>query len=84
MWHPIISALDQIIRFAEAGRRVVSEDDTPAGIIPGKWRNTVIDETGRVNVVSFELCVLTQLRERIRAKEIWIEGSAPAQCRIGR
>ena len=39
------------------------------------WRNTVIDENGRVNVVSFELCVLTQLRERIRAKEIWIEGA---------
>ncbi|WP_296940847.1 Tn3 family transposase [uncultured Marivita sp.] len=75
MWHPILSALDQIIRFAEAARRVVSEDDTPAGIIPGKWRNTVIDENGRVNVVSFELCVLTQLRERIRAKEIWIEGA---------
>lgn len=75
MWHPILSALDQIIRFAEAGRRVVSEDDTPAGIFPGKWRNTVIEENGRVNVVSFELCVLTQLRERIRAKEIWIEGA---------
>ncbi len=75
MWHPILTALVLIVRFAEAGRRVVSENDIPAGIIPGKWRSAVIDENGRVNVVSFELCVLTQLRERIRAKEIWIEGA---------
>lgn len=75
MWHPILTALDQIVRFAEAGRRVVSESNIPAGIIPRKWRSAVIDENGRVNVVSFELCVLTQLRERIRAKEIWIEGA---------
>jgi TnpA family transposase len=75
MWHPILSALDLIVRFSEAGRRVVSEEDIPVGIIPGKWRSAVIDEGGRVNVISFELCVLTQLRERIRAKEIWIEGA---------
>ena len=75
MWHPILTALSLIVRFTEAGRRVVSECDIPSGIIPGKWRSAVIDENGRVNVVSFELCVLTQLRERIRAKEIWIEGA---------
>ncbi len=75
MWHPVLTALDLIVRFAEAGRRVVLECDIPSGIIPGKWRNSVIDRHGRVNVVSFELCVLTQLRERIRAKEIWIEGA---------
>lgn len=75
MWHPILTALDQIVRFAASGRRVVTEDDIPSGIIPGKWRQAVIDEQGRVNVVSFELCVLTQLRDRVRAKEIWIEGA---------
>ncbi len=73
MWHPILTALDPIVRFAEADCRVVDEDYIPCGIIPGTWRSAVIDENGRVSVVSFELCVLTQLRERIRAKEIWIE-----------
>ena len=76
MWHPILTALSLIVRFAEAGRRMVSECDIPSGSIPGKWRSAVIDENGRVTVVSFELCVLTQLRERICAKEIWIEGAA--------
>ncbi|WP_156121899.1 Tn3 family transposase [Halocynthiibacter namhaensis] len=75
MWHPILTALDLIVRFAKSGRRFVAEGDIPAGLIPKKWRSAVIDEAGRVNVVSFELCILTQLRERIRAKEIWIDGA---------
>ena len=29
----------------------------------------------RLNVISFELCVLAQLRERVRAKEIWVDGA---------
>ena len=35
----------------------------------------VIDASGRLNVISFELCVLAQLRERVRAKEIWVDGA---------
>jgi len=75
MWHPILTALDLIARFAASGRRVVAEDEIPGALVPAKWRKAVIDDAGRVNVVSLELCVLTQLRERIRAKEIWIEGA---------
>lgn len=75
MWHPILTALDLIIRFAQGGRRVVTEQDIPPGVLSEKWRSAVIDAYGRVNVVSFELCVLTQLRERIRAKEIWMVGA---------
>ena len=75
MWHPILTTLGLIDQFAASGRRVVAEDEIPAAIIPAKWRKAVIDEAGRVNVVSLELCVLTQLREHVRAKEIWIEGA---------
>jgi len=28
-----------------------------------------------VNRISYELCVLTQLRDRIRSKEIWVVGA---------
>lgn len=75
MWHPILTALEVIARLMATGRRVVAEDDVPVCAIPAKWRKTVIDEAGRVNVVSLELCVLTQLRERVRAKEIWVAGA---------
>lgn len=30
---------------------------------------------GCLNVIFYEICLLTQLRERIRAKEIWIAGA---------
>src|SRR3546814_7189823 len=36
---------------------------------------SVIDEEGRVNRISYELCVLAQLRDRIRSKEIWVVGA---------
>src|SRR3546814_4908339 len=44
-------------------------------VIPARWRSSVIDEEGRVNRISYELCVLAQLRDRIRSKEIWVVGA---------
>nr|WP_282569084.1 Tn3 family transposase [Aliiroseovarius sp. S2029] len=75
VWRPILDALALIVRLNEEGRRFVPAALAPDGSIPRKWRETVIDGRGRLNVISYELCVLTQLRERIRAKEIWIEGA---------
>ncbi|ERP98378.1 transposase [Labrenzia sp. C1B10] len=74
-WRPILDALSLVSRLNEDGRRFAPVAFAPEGSIPAKWRKTVIDERGRLNVISYELCVLTQLRERIRAKEIWIAGS---------
>src|SRR3546814_11335059 len=44
-------------------------------VIPAGWRSSVIDDDGRVNRISYDLCVLTQLRDRIRSKEIWVVGA---------
>ena len=74
-WQPILAALQLIIRWNKEGRRLVPADLAPTGTIPGKWRETVIDERDRLNVISYEVCLLTQVRERIRAKEIWIVGA---------
>ena len=75
VWRPILDALSLIVRLNEEGRRFVPTTLAPEGSIPRKWRGTVMDNGGRLNVISYELCILTQLRERIRAKEIWIEGA---------
>ena len=75
VWRPILDALALIVRLNEEGRRYAPAARAPDGSIPRKWRETVIDRRGRLNVISYELCVLTQLRERIRAKEIWVEGA---------
>jgi hypothetical protein len=44
-------------------------------VIPTRWRSSVIDDDGRVNRISYELCVLTLLRDRLRSKEIWVGGA---------
>ena len=74
-WSPILDALDLILRLVRQGRRFIPAADAPAGSIPKKWRSTVVDEDGRINLISYELCILTQLRECIRSKEIWIMGA---------
>lgn len=74
-WRPLMEALRLIIHLNREGRRFVPASAAPTGSIPAKWRDTVIDDKNRLNAISYELCVLTQLRERIRAKEIWIDGA---------
>ena len=75
IWRPVLEAMALIARLEAEGRRVVSASLAPAGSLPQKWRNTVIDAKGRLNVISYELCVLTQLRDCIRAREIWVAGA---------
>src|SRR3546814_4389005 len=60
----------------DGGCRFVPLQDVPIEeVIPARWRSSVIDDDGRVNRISYELCVLTQLRDRIRSKEIWVVGA---------
>ena len=74
-WHPILSALELIVRLREEGRRTAPADIAPAGSIPAGWRDFVIDGKDRLNVTSCEPCVLNQLRDSIRAREVWVEGA---------
>ncbi|MBC6445060.1 MAG: DUF4158 domain-containing protein [Alphaproteobacteria bacterium GM202ARS2] len=74
-WQPILDALALIVRLGREGRRFVSAGLAPEGSIPDKWKDMVVDSSGRLNVISYELCVLAQLRDRVRSKEIWIVGA---------
>lgn len=71
----MLEALGWIDRALSSGRRVFARDEVPIeGVIPMKWRSAIIGKDGRINCISYELCVLSQLRERIRAKEVWVMG----------
>ncbi|NGO54644.1 Tn3 family transposase [Allomesorhizobium camelthorni] len=73
---PVLEALDWIRRMLESGCRIVPRNCVPIdGVIPPKWRSAIIGKDGRINRISYELCVLSQLRDRIRAKEIWVVGA---------
>ena len=76
VWRPVLAALDWIRSKIDDGCRFVPSKDVPTDdVIPARWRSSVIDDDGRVNRISYELCVLTQLRDRIRSKEIWVVGA---------
>src|SRR3546814_2112320 len=76
LWRPVLAALDWIRSKVDDGCRYVPPHAVPVDeVIPARWRSTVIDEEGRVNRISYELCVLAQLRDRIRSKEIWVVGA---------
>ena len=48
-------------------------------VVPKAWRSlvTVTDTDGneRINRINYEICVLQALRERLRCKEIWVNGA---------
>ena len=51
----------------------------PWRVVRDLWRDVVMetDTQGhpRVNRISYELCVLQALRERLRCKEVWVVGA---------
>lgn len=55
----------------------VSEDVPLDGVVSDDWRELVLDDAhdGAINRISYEWCVLTALREKVRCKEIWAKGA---------
>jgi len=78
---PVINAIDLIKRIVESPVKFIAIDEnTPvSGIIKNKWKNAVVqkDDSGRevIEKVNYEICVLQALREKLRCKEIWVDGA---------
>ena len=75
---PLMEALELLRRYAHRERIQFYDpaERVPIdGVVKPQWRQAVIDERGRVERIPYELCVLISLREAIRRREIWIEGS---------
>ena len=47
------------------------------GVVDDEWRNFVREEEegGAINRISYEWCVRTALREKVRCKEVWVKGA---------
>ncbi len=48
-----------------------------AGIVPADWLPHVVEGTGeatKITRTAYEICVLKALREKLRCREIWVEG----------
>jgi TnpA family transposase len=78
---PVLSALDLLKRYADSklqtfpAEEVVPIDD----IVRGLWRDAVVEKDAegrqRINRITYEICVLEALREKLRCKEIWVVGA---------
>lgn len=76
---PIMRALELLAKYRD--RRTLTfplNEDVPlGGVVKDDWQALVLDdvEGRKVNRVTYEMCVLTTLRDKIRCKEVWVEGA---------
>jgi TnpA family transposase len=78
---PLIEALGLLKAYADSTAHDYPETEhVPLdGVVPAAWRSLVVRQTQqgieRINRISYELCVMRELREKLRCKEIWVEGA---------
>jgi TnpA family transposase len=78
---PLIQALALLKQYAGSALRTypVEEQVPLEGVVPSQWRDAVRevgkDGQERINRVTYEICVLQTLRERVRCKELWVVGA---------
>src|SRR3546814_659633 len=77
VWRPVLAALDWIRSKVDDGCRYVPPHAVPVDeVIPAGRGSSVLDEEGPVHRTSYQLCVLAQLRDRIRSTAIGGVGAA--------
>ncbi|MBV8506475.1 MAG: DUF4158 domain-containing protein [Alphaproteobacteria bacterium] len=69
----LIAALDYIRSLYAAGRRKLSSSP-PLRFVPRRWRGFVAG-SGNIDRAAYELCAFSELRERLRAGDVWVAGS---------
>lgn len=79
-YRPIIEALEYLSAISASKKRYLAIDDLPLkGVVPKDMRPLVIetltDGSKILHRIHYEICVLQALRDRLRCKEIWVEGA---------
>ena len=78
---PVIQALDLLKQYADTKLHTFpAEEDVPIdGVARGLWREAVVEKDAegrsRVNRITYEICVLEALRDKLRCKEVWVVGA---------
>jgi len=81
-FRPVLDALMLVARYLGGKRRYYPiEEDVPLeGVVRPMWLSMVLELSPegdeRISRINYELCTLWMLRERLRATEIWVEGSS--------
>jgi TnpA family transposase len=81
LFRPVIQAIELVKDYVQSPRQFYPEEATVPiqGVVASKWREFVVEQnddgTSRVNRLNYEVCVLQALREKVRVREIWVEGA---------
>lgn len=67
-------AIEILRELNESGKRKIP-DDAPVDFVDAKWWNYVFDDLERIVKKYYELCVLFELRAKLRSGDIWVIGS---------
>ncbi|MCO5190427.1 MAG: DUF4158 domain-containing protein [Anaerolineae bacterium] len=49
--------------------------NVPLDFVSSRWRSRIVGGDGTVKRRGYELCVLSELRDRLRAGDVWLDGS---------
>ena len=71
---PLLAAVEIIRDMNETGKRKVPKG-APDGFIPKRWIKHIYDRSGAIDRHYYEMAVLTELRDRVRAGDVAIVGS---------
>jgi len=69
----LVRAIEMLRPFYAGNRRVLPKD-LPTGFIRRGWRQAVMP-SGKIDGAAYELCFFAELRDRLRAGDIWVAGS---------
>jgi TnpA family transposase len=81
LYRPVIRALQLVKDYVHSPRQYYPDHESIPikEVVASKWREFVVEEdddgTSRVNRLNYEVCTLQALREKVRVREIWIEGA---------
>lgn len=70
----LLRAVDLLRIMYDANKRSLP-DNPPTGFIRKVWRPFVFPSPGAINLQAYALCAFFELRDRLRAGDVWVEGS---------
>ncbi|KTC69026.1 Tn3 transposase DDE domain protein [Legionella birminghamensis] len=74
---PILDALLLIKKYFDSNKIYFPDHEyVPIDCLPDKWKRRIVDpNSGKIKRICYEVYILKKLADRIRCREIWIEGS---------
>lgn len=70
----IREAIEIMRSMTENGKRKIP-NDAPTDFVSAEWREYVFDDQGKIVKKYYELCVMFELRQKLRSGDMWVEGS---------